>query len=129
MQPTQKSPVRAIGRRESPWAAVAFQRLEGGLNLLREARLHQHQVATQLIDDIELVDRHRALDDAGAATGAGPEFVFGDEVVEQAIAEEFLRGFIGLGECCAGRLGLGHRHEQRSGFGQPRTGLDDDHAW
>jgi hypothetical protein len=51
----------------------------------REARLGEHEVATHLVDDVELVDRDRALLHARAAARARPELLFGDVGVEQSM--------------------------------------------
>ena len=80
-------PERAISRAECPRRGVRLQRLERRLHFLGKATLVQHQPATQLVDDVQLVDAHRAFRHAGAAAGAGPELLFRDVVVEQTIPE------------------------------------------
>ena len=53
----------------------------------RKARLREHEVAPQLVDDVELVDRDRALLHARAAARARPELLLGDVVVEQPVLD------------------------------------------
>ena len=72
-------------RREGPRAAALLHRFEHRLHLGGEPRLHEHEVAPQVHDRVEVLDPHRALVHAGAAGGAGPELLFGDEVVEQPV--------------------------------------------
>jgi len=62
------------------------------LYFLREARFGQHQIATHLVDDVQLVDRHRTLLHAGATARAGPQLFFGDVGVEEAIGDDLRRG-------------------------------------
>ena len=58
--------------------------LMGGWGRYRQVR-RLHQLATELVDDIELIDGDRALRHAGAAGRALPELFLGDVVVEEAI--------------------------------------------
>src|SRR6185437_3912630 len=81
-------PARTVARTERPGRPIALERLERRLDFLWEARLGEHEVAPQLVDDLELVDRHRALLYAGAAARAGPELRFADVGVEQPMLAE-----------------------------------------
>src|SRR5207247_6660322 len=83
-------PFGAIRRTERPGGSVALERLKRGLELLREARLAQHQVTAHLIDDVQLIDGDRTLLHAGAAARAGPQLVFGDVLVEEPVLQRFL---------------------------------------
>ena len=62
-----------------PRVALVLQALEQLVELGREVRLDQHLVAAHVDDVVDVLDVDRALLDAGAARGAGPQHVLVDD--------------------------------------------------
>ncbi len=103
-------PLAAVARVEGPRGAARLHRLEGGHQLLGEARLAEDEVAPELVDDGELIDGDGALVDAGAARGTGPELLLGDVAVEEGALGD--RGG-----------GVRREHRDAGGGGQRPRGL------
>ena len=74
-------PVLAGRCGHAPGVALALEVLQHHAGLGRERRLDQHLVATHVEDVVDVLDVDRALLDAGAAGGAGPEHVRVDDTV------------------------------------------------
>ena len=64
---------------EPPRVALVLDVAEHEAGLGRELGLHQHLVAAHVDDGVDVLDVDRALLDAGAAGGAGPEHVGVDD--------------------------------------------------
>ena len=115
-------PLLTVRGAEGPRATVALKAREGWLQLLGEARLHQHEIAPELIDDVELVDADRAFLHAGPAARARPQLLFGDPVVEQLLVEHRL--LLGRGRPAA----RCHEVQHAGLLREARTRLHHDHA-
>src|SRR5581483_5076735 len=73
-------PRGAIALRLAPRVADTLDVAQHRLRLLREARLHHHEVAAQVDDVVDVLDRDRALVHARAAGHAVPDHLLGDAV-------------------------------------------------
>ena len=73
-------PVGPLGLRLAPRVRRALDVAEHRARLGREARLDHHEVAAQVDDVVDVLDRDGALLDAGAAGDAVPDDVVGDRV-------------------------------------------------
>lgn len=74
-------PVQPGLGRHAPRIALVLQVLEHRPGLGRERGLDHHLVAAHVDDVVDVLDVHRALLDAGAAGGAGPQHVGVDDPV------------------------------------------------
>ena len=81
------TPLRAIGGTEGPRRRILLKRFERRLHFFREAAFVQHQTTAKFVDDVQLVDADRTLRHACTTTGAGPQLVLGQVVVEQHILQ------------------------------------------
>ena len=118
---------------ERPWRPVPLERLEGGLDLGWKSRLAEHEVAAHLVDDVELIDRHRTLLNAGATARARPELLFADVGVEQPVLQHLCGGrragvvAFAVQQRGAQKLHPVSEHDRRL-LHQPLPGVDDDLA-
>ena len=76
-------PVQPSRLRLAPRVPGVLHVAEGGVQLGREGRLLQHQVAANLHDRVDVLDEDRAALDAPAAGGALPDRLLRDGVVDQ----------------------------------------------
>ena len=76
----RRRPVRALGLGPAPRVRGALDVAQHRLGLAREARVDHHQVAAQVDDVVDVLDRHRARLHAGAAGHAVPDDLVGDRV-------------------------------------------------
>ena len=76
-------PVGALGLRAPPRVRGALDVAQHRLGLGREARLDHHEVAAQVDDVVDVLDRDRAGLDAGAAGHAVPDDLVGDRGGDQ----------------------------------------------
>ena len=74
-------PVHARLGAHAPGVALGLELLEETTELAREGRLDEVLVAAHVDDVVDVLDVHRALLDAGAAGGAGPQDVLVDDGV------------------------------------------------
>ena len=74
-------PLQALLLGQAPGVALLLQVLEHRARLGRERRLDHHLVAAHVDDVVDVLDVDRALLDAGAAGGAGPQDVRVDDAV------------------------------------------------
>ena len=93
-----REPVGSLGRAEPPGVALVLEVAEQEARLAREARLHQHLVATHVDDRVDVLDVDRALLHARSAGRAAPEHVGVDHRRHERLAvvrltgEEAVRG-------------------------------------
>ena len=71
-------PGRALDLRLAPRVRRALDVAQHRLGLGREARIDHHQLAAQIDDVVDVLDRHRAGLDAGAAGDAVPDHLVAD---------------------------------------------------
>ena len=76
-------PVEPRRRRLAPRVGDALHALERAGQLLREARVLEHEVAADADDLVDVLDRDRARLDAGAAGQAVPDGVVRDRGVDE----------------------------------------------
>src|SRR5690606_37191962 len=81
-------PLHAVARVHAPRVPLALQALEDVVQLGREVRLDEHLVAPHVVDVVDVLDVDRALLDAGAAVGAGPQDVRVDDAEEVLGADQ-----------------------------------------
>ena len=72
----------------APRVALVLQVLDHDAGLGGEARLHHHLVAAHVDDVVDVLDVDRALLDAGAAVGAGPQHVGVDDARRGGVADQ-----------------------------------------
>ena len=92
---TSLSPLQALLLGQAPGVALLLQVLEHRARLGRERGLDHHLVAAHVDDVVDVLDVDRALLDAGAAGGAGPQDVRVDDAV---LFEGADQRALGLGE-------------------------------
>ncbi len=100
-------PLQALLLRQAPGVALLLQVLEHRARLGRERGLDHHLVAAHVDDVVDVLDVHRALLDAGAAGGAGPQDVRVDDAVLLGGADQRALGLGERGGGDAGQLLLG----------------------
>ena len=72
-------PIHSPSRAHVPGISLAFQAFEQAIELARKLRGHHHLEAAHIEDVINMFDVHRALLDARAAGGAGPQDIGVDD--------------------------------------------------
>ena len=80
------SPLGALGAAEAPRVALVLDVAQHEAGLGRELGLHQHLVAAHVDDGVDVLDVDRALLDARAAGGAGPQHVGVDDAWATSVA-------------------------------------------
>ena len=80
--PEPLGPRSTVALRLAPRIADPLDVAQHRLGLLREARVHHHQVAAQVDDVIDVLDRHRALVNARTAGDAIPHHLLGHAVAD-----------------------------------------------
>ena len=80
-------PVEPLRGRLTPRVPLPFHGTERRVELLREPRLLEHEVATQPDDLVDVLDQHRTGLDAGAAGHAVPHRVVRDRVIDDGLDE------------------------------------------
>src|SRR5205823_1978844 len=78
--PERPRPVRSLGLRLAPRVRRALDVAQHRLRLCGEARIHHHEVATEVHYLVDVLDRHRAGLHAGAAGNAVPDHLVGHRI-------------------------------------------------
>ena len=101
-------PVGAVLGVLAPRVALGLQVLEQHAELAGELRLDHDLVAAHVDDVVDVLDVHRALLDAGATVGAGPQHVGIDDAALLGGADQRAQRLLGAGTFDAGEAVLGH---------------------
>ncbi|SHW84803.1 Uncharacterised protein [Mycobacteroides abscessus subsp. abscessus] len=91
----------------APGVALEFQVLEQHAELAGELGLDHDLVAAHVDDVVDVLDVHRALLDAGATVGAGPQHVGVDDAALLSGADQRAQRLLGAGALDAGEAVLG----------------------